>query len=180
MQFQPKSDDEIKAEGLWPEGKYGFEIVEEVTFGENTLRTEDTISKVKENGKGGNEMIQLVVRVYNDNGNSTHVIDFLLEAFSKKLKNAAYACGLGDKYEGGLLQASDFIGKQGNLYMTIQKGKPKDDGSGDRYPDRNSVADYERTEQKTVTNGAGFQVAADHPSVQENKPVDELEDEIPF
>ena len=170
MQFKPKTDEEIQAEGLWPEGKYGFEIIDQVSFGDNILETKDTVSK------SGNDMIQIVVRVYNDNGQQTHVIDYLLEAFSKKLKGAAYACGLGSQYESGQLEARDFIGKQGNLYLGIQKGRPKDDGSGN-YPDRNTVTEYARDEQ-TVTNDAGMQVSKNHSSVQEKQEL--VDDDIPF
>jgi len=161
MQVTPKTDEQIEKEEserlLWDIGEYGFEIIEFVKFGETILHTKDTLSKKD------NEMIQLAVKVFNKEGQSSTIMDYLLDAMPKKIKNAAYTCGLGDKYESGTLLAEDFIGKTGNLKLGISKGKPKDDGSGDNYPDRNSVENY-------IVDSAPPQSA----------PVDDMEDSIPF
>jgi hypothetical protein len=136
MQFQPKSDKEIEEMNLWPVGEYGFEILDEVTIGSKFYETKDTRSKKEK------EMIQLVVKVYNAEGGFKILMDYLLEDMPAKLRHAAAACGLLDKYETGTLLANDFRGKSGNLKLVIQKGKEKEDSPGDFYPDRNAIKDY--------------------------------------
>lgn len=170
MKFEPKTDEEIQVMGLWPEGEYGFEILDDAVFGDKTISTMDTTSRIKPDGSGGNEMIQLIVRVFNLEGQSTVIIDYLLAAMPKKLKHAAYTCGLGQQYEMGTLHASDFIGKQGNVKLVIQKGREKDDGSG-KHPDKNSISDYIASND---VNAPLSKPSAGSP------PIDELEDSIPF
>jgi hypothetical protein len=131
MRFTPKSEDEIAAENLWPAGEYGFEILQQVTFGTKTFTTEETVSQ-----KSGAEMLRLVVKVYNNEGHFQTVIDYLMDAMPGKLRHACEACGLLDKYNSGLVTANDFIGKQGFLKLKIEKDK-----SG-QYPDKNSIHDY--------------------------------------
>jgi len=164
MRFQPKTEDELKTENLWKAGEYGFEVVQEVTLGTNTMTTRDAISKVKEDGSGGNEMIQLVLKVFNDEGHSIYLMDYLLESAGKKLRNAAIACGLLSKYETGELCADDFVGKTGNIKLKIQSGKEKKDEPGEKYPDRNAVAGYL----------AGFN------GMKAQAPANTTSDEIPF
>jgi len=154
MQFVPKTDKELSEMNLWPIGEYGFEILEYAALGQNNYSTKDTVSKKQ------NEMIQLVVRVFHEDGRSIVIIDYLLESMAFKLKHAAYACGIGDKYETGKLSANDFIGKTGNLKLKIDKDK---DG---KYPDKNSVADYIPPKEQNQS------------TLSESPP--NYEDEIPF
>jgi len=85
---------------------------------------------------------KLVLQVFHPDRQPKIILDYLLEAMPRKLKESAYACGLGNEYENGTLCAEKYIGKTGNLDLVIQKGKKKDDGSGETYPDRNSVKGY--------------------------------------
>jgi hypothetical protein len=164
MQFTPKSEEQIQKEEqersfLWEAGLYGFEIIEGFKFGQNYEATSNTKSK------NDNDMIKLVVRVSNHEGRQQIIMDYLLEAMPSKLRHAAYACGLGDKYELGNLSAEQFIGKSGMLELAIKKGelKDKNDPQSERYSDRNSIKDYcVATEEKPLA-----------------KPVS-LDDEIPF
>lgn len=120
MKFAPKTDKEIAEMNLWQPGEYGFEIVEA------TSKT----------SKAGNEMIELEIRVFNDEGSSRTVTDYLMEKLAYKLKHAAVACGLQDKYEQGFLDDVDFVGKTGKLKLKVTKDK------NGQYPDKNDVADY--------------------------------------
>ena len=63
------------------------------------------------------------------------ITDYLVEKRIEKLRNAARACGLLDRYEAGTLTDTDFRGKRGNLKLGIEKGKKG-------YPDKNVVIDY--------------------------------------
>src|ERR1700761_5913233 len=101
MKFAPKTDKEIAESNLWPDGLYSFEIVEGV----------DKISKVKPDGSGGNEMVELKVKVYNEDGGHIFVNDYLLESIAYKLRHAAVACGLSATKQGGTIFWSGFFWK---------------------------------------------------------------------
>lgn len=131
MKFTPKTEKEIAEENLWPAGEYSFEITE----------AEDTVSSK------GNEMIELKLKVYNEEGNFKILSDYLLEAIAYKLRHAAEVCGLLDAYNSGVLLASDFVGKTGYLKLKIDKDKTG------KYPDKNGVGDY-ITERSKSSNGA--------------------------
>ena len=137
MKFAPKSNEQLDTEEkerrekyLWPVGEYGFEILEQAMLYGKLAETFDTKSKK------GNDMIVLVVQVFNDKGDSLILADYLLEAMAYKLRHAAEACGLLAKYEAGELHAADFIGKTGKLILEIAKNQDP------KYPDKNGVKDY--------------------------------------
>ena len=120
MQFKPCSEEEIADRKLWAKGVYPFEIVE-------------AAEKVSQSG--GNEMIELRVKISRPDGASRVLPDYLVAKRIEKLRNAAAATGLLDRYEAGSLADADFRGKRGRLKLTVEKGK-------NGYPDRNVVADY--------------------------------------
>ncbi len=120
MRFTPKTEKEISESNMLPEGEYTFEVSSGA----------DKISK------SGNEMIELWVRVYKPDGTFNQVADYLLESIAYKLRHAAEACGLLDKYEAGTILGTDFIGKTGTLKLGIQKDKTG------AYPDKNTIKDY--------------------------------------
>lgn len=153
MQFQPKTEKEIAEMNLWPVGVYNFEVIERVTLGGKNYATSDCTSKA------GNDMILLVLNVFNDAGDCKVLMDYILESGAAKLRNVAVACNLLDKYENGQLFAADFIGKKGDLRLGIEIDK-----SG-QYPNKNRVANYitEKTEKESSS--------AVHPA---------LDDSIPF
>lgn len=127
MKFTPRSESDIEQEqkermeaNLWPKGSVcDFEVKD----------AEDTQSKA------GNDMIKLTLQVFNDKGKSQFLFDYLLASMAYKLRHAAYACGIGSRYEAGDLSASDFIGKAGRLEIGVQAAK-------DGYGARNTVQDY--------------------------------------
>lgn len=118
MKFTPKTDAELKSAYLLPEGEYPFEI----SGAENAI------------SKSGNDMIKMTVRVFKKDGNFNLVTDYLLASMEYKLRHACEACGLLGKYETGLLDAQDFVGKEGVLKLSIRKSE--------QYGDQNQVKDY--------------------------------------
>lgn len=151
MKFEPKTDEQIAEENLLPVGVYDFEII----------KAQDKQSKA------GNDMIELTLKVYSNDGGFKLVNDYLLESLPAKLKRASETCNLLDKYDLGELAAADFLDKSGRVKIGIQKGKEKEDKSG-FYPDRNNVAEYIKPVQKT-------------PSIADSSyPDDSLNDTIPF
>lgn len=119
MKFQPKSENEIVESNLWSDGVYDFSFT----------TAEDKTSK------NGNDMIAVKLSVYNSEGDSITVFDYLMEKMLFKLNHAAYSVGLGEKYEDGDLNAVDFEGRSGKLFLSRQ---PAQDG----YPAKNVVKDY--------------------------------------
>ena len=138
--YSPKTDEQIEKEEnesrLFEPGIYGFEVIQHHQFGEHYQYTKDTESKK------GNDMMQLVIRIFDPEGRSTVLRDYLLDVVPRKLKESAYACGLGNDYEAGTLCAEKYIGKSGNLELAVQPGRNKNDGTDEKYPDRNVVNAY--------------------------------------
>lgn len=130
MEFKPKTEKEIAEMGLWLPGVVSFEVIEYVTFGDRTIHTSEATSK------NGNQMIILVVNCVSDNGESKILIDYIVESAAAKLRNVCVACGLLDKYDIGVVYASDFIGKRGDLRIGIEKDKTG------QYPDKNKIINY--------------------------------------
>jgi len=130
MNIEPKTEEEV-SNNLWPVGEYQFKVLPEFKFNDVVL-TQDTTSK------NGNEMIVLVLQVYNENGQERIVCDYLVntDGGQFKIRHAAVACSLEEEYQSGTLLADSFIGKTGMLKLGIQKDKTG------QYSDRNSVKDY--------------------------------------
>ena len=107
-------------ENLFPPGVYGFEITE----------ASDDVAK-----KSGKDMIKLVLRVFDAEGRERTLYDYLLESMPHKLRHAAEACGLLDRYQTGDLLAWEFEGKIGNVKLTVRDNK-------ERGTKENSIIDY--------------------------------------
>ena len=120
MQFTPKTEKEIIASKLFERGTYDFEV----------LFAWEKISK-----RASNPMIELRLRVSNDNGHTKTVTDYLVASNAEKLRHAALALGLLHKYDEGSLSENDFWGLKGRLKLGIEKGL-------NGCPDRNVVTDY--------------------------------------
>jgi len=148
MRFTPKTEDQIKAENLLPDGKYGFVI-------------SDAKEKVS---AAGNEMIELTVRVYKDDGGFNLITDYLMEKMAFKLLHACDVCGLRPAYDAGELIADNFVGKEGFVKIKTQKSKDP------QYADKNVIADY--------IVGEDFKAPKDNLSKALDG--DELEDKIPW
>lgn len=144
MRFTPKTEKEVAEAGMMPKGVYDFEVAE----------------AAEKQSKAGNDMVELIVRVYDSEGRSRKLYDWLVdsEGAAYKIRHFAEATNMLPEYERGELQSHDMIGKTGRCQVIIKKDKTGE------YPDKNAIADY-------VSGGA-------------NKPAqkveEELDDEIPF
>lgn len=145
MRFEPKSEDQIQAESLLPKGEYDFEV----------MAGADKVSK------SGNEMIVLKVKVFGLDGDEYHIWDYLTEALPHKLRHAADACRILDKYESGQLLARDFEGRTGKCFVDIQSAQ-------NGYAAKNVIKDYVKRSDKVELS----------PSLAKQK--NDLNDEIPF
>jgi len=127
MNFKPKTEKEIAEANNIPNGDYPFEIID----------------AANDKSKKGNDMIVVTLRVFVGDS-SRQVTDYLLESMAGKLFHFCSYLGLAKQYQDGTLTAEDCLGKSGFCTIGTQKGKPKDDGSGDFWPDRATVKDYIR------------------------------------
>lgn len=114
-------------------------------------------SATNETSKSGNEMIKLVLNIWDKDGHLHLIFDYLLEAMGYKLRHFCETTGLIDKYEHGEINVDDCMNKQGYVELCIQEGSIKDNGA--RYPSRNSVKDYAKKSESKK---------------------DDLDDDIPF
>jgi hypothetical protein len=132
MNFQPQSEKQIADAKLWPKGVYDFEITE----------------AMEKDSKAGHKMIEVKLRLSNGNGKARVLTDYLLAETPEKLRHAAAACGLLDRYDTGSLADSDFRGKRGKLKLGVEKAKRD-------WPARNVIADYVCIEAGRLVNPAG-------------------------
>lgn len=136
MRFQPKTEEEVTKVDLLKVGEGEFTVTNAI----------DTTSKVKPDGSGGNPMIEVTLEVFDADGETATIKDYLLEATAKKLRHFCYAVGLGDEYERGAIEADNLIGCGGKCVIGIERAQR---GSG--YPDRSRIADY--VPQNGASNG---------------------------
>jgi hypothetical protein len=148
VRFQPKTEKEVAEAGLLAKGVYDFEVTE----------------ATEKQSKAGNDMVELIVAVYDAEGRSRKIFDWLVdsEGSAYKIRHFAEAAGLLPQYEKGDLPAHAMIGRTGRCQVIIKKDKTGE------YPDKNAIADY-------VSGGASKPAAA---------PADTtpalVDDEIPF
>lgn len=127
MQFTPKKEEELGFKVL-PAGTYPFQVTS----------AEDKISK-----SSNNEMIELKLYVSAGDGETSVIIDYLLEAMPAKLRHFCYGTGLGKTYMNGSITAAFCGGKQG--YVVIgSKDFTRDDGTRGT---KNVVKDYLKKDQ---------------------------------
>jgi hypothetical protein len=120
MNFTPRTEQELKEINLLPDGKYHYEVIDAM----------DDVSK-----KSGNEMIKLILRIYDKQDKAHTVYDYLLSAMEFKLLHFCEANDLQSKYQSGSLTAEDCISKKGIVEIYMQEAS----GS---YGPKNSVRDY--------------------------------------
>lgn len=156
MKVTPKTEQEVSQNRrkLFSNGIYDFEIV----------KGADKVSK-----SSGKDMIELSVKVFDRNGDSTMVFDYLMDTdtMSWKLRHCCEAIGIIKKYEGGELVGGDFESGAGKLKLKIQKS------TDPNYPDdKNVIEDYlapkTEEEKKKLAKNHGINTT------------EKLSDEIPW
>ncbi|MFA6080749.1 MAG: hypothetical protein WC753_04735 [Candidatus Gracilibacteria bacterium] len=139
--FTPLSDDELarienEKNGLLPIGTYKFQV-KEVTR---------EISKTSQNA-----MLKIRLSVKAENGDIANVTDYLVNTPKMlfKLKHFLESINMPHLYTQGNFDPQVLVNKVGYANIGIQKGNPKDDGSGN-FPDKNNVKDYVKSIEAVV------------------------------
>lgn len=147
MQFQPKTESEIREASLAPDGEYDFDVLE----------ASDKTSK------SGNQMIAAKIGVYGGSHVRWHVYDYLLPLMEAKLRHFCDTTGLLSLYESGRLRAEDCVGRSGKCRIKTKKAEGQ-------YGAKNVVDDYVvRTAKPLATP-----VAAANPSGAGALPEDDI------
>ena len=110
MNFQPKTEQEIRDAKLWKKGEYDFEVMDS---------SDQTSSK-------GHPMIELKLRL-TDGKTARTISDYLLDETPEKLRHAATACGLLDRYDTGAIAGPEFKGKRGRLKLVVERPRTATD-----------------------------------------------------
>lgn len=124
--FQPLSEEEINAMSIVSPGIYNFEVI----------KAEHKTSKAN------NPMVELQLKIWDNQGRERVVFDYLVSIPSMmyKIRNFCKCIKIMDKYNYGSFNAQDCIGKLGKAEIIIQQGQAKEGGG--RYQDKNAVKDY--------------------------------------
>jgi hypothetical protein len=162
MQFKAKTEEELKAELVMPEGEYDFEVIEAA----------DTVSKK------GNDMITVKLKVFAPDGGFRLVTDYLMEKMAFKLRHFCETTGMIDRYDAGDLMARHCEGRTGRVLIQVepeQRGKDRD-GNDKTFPPKNSVGDYAKPAAGSGEASGKYRKA----NVAGVAASDMAEDEVPF
>src|SRR5688572_24081763 len=109
MQFQPKTEDEIRKAQLWPEGEYDFEVVKA-----------ELAKSGPQSKNPGTEYIKLTLRLFTDDGVERLQNGILHPAMDAQLRHFCVETNMLEKYETGTLAPEDCEGKTGTLRLKIK------------------------------------------------------------
>lgn len=137
FQYQPMSEQEAMAER--------FQLLKEGVYEAVITASKDTTS-----ANSGNPMMDMTVTVYDHDGKSHDVRDFLVftKAMMWKIVHFADSAGLTKDYEDGALCSEKAINKAVMVKINVEDGReiPVDKlngkPSGSKYPDKNKIEDY--------------------------------------
>lgn len=180
MWYTPMSEDEVQ--------KARFKIIDAGHYKHAKLfSAENHISTA---GKKG---VKLSVVVHLPNGNTVKVDGFLTSHASMEFltRHLAESLDLLNEYEAGSLTVESMLKKRdiwlkGGVDIGIQKAKPKTDGSGEFWNERNNILDFGSGERdKSRAKSHLSQAKAKLETVTTGRvlnkpPVDEFDDSIPF
>lgn len=149
MKHDALTEEEIAKAALLPEGTYDFTIIE----------VNEYVSDK------GNATFKIKHNIFEPEGKTRVIYDWVTPAWPKKFKHLHDACGLIDLYNSKQAKPEDFVDKSGKLILGV--GEPYKDKNGlDRI--NNSVVDYvKRDNAETYKNAA-------------TKAAEDLNDEVPF
>lgn len=169
MSYKPlssKQAEEMMRPPLIDDGRYQMEVVE--------VHTTDKYHNPLVD-KSGAPMTKLRVKIWDHDGHERPVFTNLFwgedNKMSYRTRHYAEAVGALDLYESGELldRIHVTVGRAGVCEVYTQKGRDKNDGSGEKWPDKNEIRDFfvmeNAPQAAAVTNG---------------KPKADFDDDIPF
>lgn len=126
-----------------------FNLLKEGEYDAVILSSVDKVS-----ANSGNPMMDITLQVFDENGKSRDVRDFLVftKSMMWKVIHFADSAGLLKQYEEGKLCSEIAVGNRVRVKVTVEEGNeiPSDKlngkPSGSKYPDKNKVEDYIKKE----------------------------------
>lgn len=143
----------------WPPGEYDFEV----------LDASDEISQ-----RTNAEMIKLTLQVFNREGKTRKVFDYLVSIASMqfKVRHFAEATGMVAQYEAGEMDIHDIVNRSGRLKLRIKPAQGN-------YQEGNEVQDYIPAPMAEARPAARPQPAR-QPVMAGGSTANDLNDDIPF
>jgi len=135
-----------------------FQLIKEGEYDAIISASKDTIS-----ANSGNPMMDMTVSVFDENGKSHDIRDFLVFTHSMmwKVIHCADSAGLLKEYEDKKLCSESIIGKRVRVKVAIEEGneipldKLKGKAPGSKYSDKNKVDDYiKKEDQQPLKNNS--------------------------
>lgn len=130
-----------------------FQLLKEGIYDAVVTASQDTVSSK------GSPMMDITLSVYDENGNTHDVRDFLV--FTKqmmwKIVHFAQSAGIMNLYQNGRLCSDTAINKRVQVKLTVEQGgeipqdKLKGKPVGTRYFDKNKVEDYIKQRENIST-----------------------------
>lgn len=130
-----------------------FQLLKEGIYDAVITASQDAISATS-----GNPMMDMTVTVYDDNGREHNVRDFLVftKSMMWKVIDFATSAGILKEYEEGKLCSDVVVGKRIKVKIVIEEGreipedKLKGKPVGSKYPDKNKIESYIKSEAKGI------------------------------
>ena len=148
MRFKPMSEEDIQAMNLLPPGVYQFEVI-------------DAVEKKDKNNK---EFMALILKVWDNDGRERKVFSNLFT--ERLLRHFCVSTNMIEKYEMGVINPIDCLGKSGCAEFGIEKDKTG------KWPDKNSVIDFITKDSFRAINNAATEAPI--------KKANEFDDDLPF
>lgn len=134
-----------------------FQLLKEGEYEAVIISSEDKQSKT------GNPMMDMILNVYDENGKTHEVRDFLVftKAMMWKVIHFANSSGLLKEYESGSLCSENVVNKRLRVKIVVEEGseihqdKLKGKPLGSKYPDKNKVSEYIKKSEQDVQSPTG-------------------------
>ncbi len=168
MTYKPltsKQAEDMAKPPLIDDGRYQFEVVE--------IHTSDKYQNPLID-KTGAPMTKARLKIWDHNAHERPLFTNLFwgedNKMSYRTRHYAESIGMLEQYENGTLleRIHTTIGRTGACEVYTQKGRDKNDGSGEKWNDKNEVRDFFVAENAIPA------------AKTDNKPKDDFSDDIPF
>lgn len=149
--MKPKkyTETELKEMALIADGKYQFEVMEVHDTDKYNTPLVD---------RSGNAMSKLKLKIWDNNGRERFVYTNLFADGKMVFRTRHYADSIGaiDLYEAEKFDTAETLGATGWCEVITRKGNPKNDGSGELWPDSNDVKDFIKMSDQVKLGNKGL------------------------
>lgn len=158
MRFTYKTEEQLQQEKpMLAEGGADFEI----------KTAEEKVSK------NGNPMIECKIQVWDKNGASGVIFDYIVSNLSFKIKSVCDSIGHPEWYAPNVdLEAQALVGQTGKCFLKLERSQDV------QYPPRMKISYYIEAQEETTKVAHNLEKRDDRPSASSKD--DGFDDDIPF